>query len=125
MATGQTINEFSLKASGNGLSAALDQFIFVVPTTSNRCLPAGAAGRVCGIQQGTAKKNEGVAIAGPGSVSKLRCAGAVSAGQFIKSDTNGLGVRSLGDAPVGALALQDAAANDVISVLVTVFGAAT
>jgi len=125
MAVGGTINEYTVEASGNAMSAAVDQFQFVRATTSNRCLPGGAGSVTIGVQQNRPKNGEGCAIAPPGSVTKLRLGGTVSANDPLKSDGSGDAVRSLGDAPTGAVALEDGVDGDVIRALVVISVAAS
>jgi hypothetical protein len=124
MATADVLLSKTFIASGNGLSAALDQFIFVKMGTNKKVLPAGAGERTIGISQGTAINTQGLDVGSVG-FSKLRLAGTVSANQYLKPDTNGEGVRHLGDTPGAALACEDGVDDDVILVLITNFGPAT
>jgi hypothetical protein len=107
--------------SGNALSAATDQFIFVkMGLTENEICPAWAETDIpLGISQTTGKDGDGVEVALVG-ISKLRLAGTVARGNLVKPYTTdtGTGVRyTMAGNAYGALALQNGVSGDVISVL--------
>lgn len=108
----------SFTASGNNLSAAVAQFVFVAITTNKKILPSAAAGRTLGILQAPAKSGEGGPVAMSGSISKLRLGNTVKANIFLNGTATGTGQPCRGGAPVGAMALEDGVTGDVISVLV-------
>ena len=112
----------TLTASGNGLSADTDQFIFVGPgATEKQVVPmnVGATDVHLGITQGTAKTGEGISV-GMVGVSKLRLGGTVSHGNLLRSDVNGQGVAWLGVGPHGAMALEDGVSGEVIEALIVI-----
>ena len=125
MAAENGILDLTFAVSGNDLSAAADQFIFVkMGATSPQVVAANASDKVLGISQDTALKTEGLSVRLIG-VSKLRIGGTVNAGRSLKPNATGLGIQSVGDTAYGAVALEDGVANDVISVLLEQTQAAT
>lgn len=115
--------DISLQVSGNALSAASDQFIFVkCGNTADQVVPAAAGDCPLGISQETGKNGEsiGVCVAG---ISKIRLAGTVKAGNILKVYTGanvGTAQRS-GQASeaIGAMAMMDGESGDVITCLLT------
>ena len=115
MATENVLFTQSFVASGNNLSAAVAQFVFVGLTTNKKILPSPAGGRTLGILQAPAKigKSGPVAMLG---VSKLRLGNTVKAGIFLAGTATGTGQPARGGGPIGAMALEDGITGDVISV---------
>lgn len=113
----------SFLVSGNDLSAASDQFIFVKPgNVENTVVPAASGDVPMGTSQETAKTGVGVGCALVG-ISRIRLAGTVKRGNLLKvtSGTNdGRAVRSGHDTPYGGMALQDGASGEVIAMLLTI-----
>ncbi|MBU1374299.1 MAG: hypothetical protein KKG25_16375 [Bacteroidetes bacterium] len=102
--------------SGNDLSAAADQYIFVkAGATSPQVVAAAASDPTLGISQATAKTTAGISI-GLEGISKLRLGGTVHHGSLLRADASGLGVMHLGLGPYGAQALEDGSSGEVIEV---------
>lgn len=114
---------YSFTVSGNDLSAATDQFIFVKPgNAENTVVPAAAADVPMGVSQGTGKNGEGISV-GLVGITKVRLAGTVKRGNLLKVYTganDGRAVVCLNDDPYGGMALRDGAANAVIPMLLTI-----
>lgn len=108
--------------SGNALSAATDQFIFVKPgATENEVVPAWATKDVpLGITQSTAIDGAGIEVAVVG-ISKIRLAGTVKRGNLLVAGDSTDGGRAtrytMAGKSYGAMALQDGVSGDVISSL--------
>lgn len=102
------------------------QYTFVTLDTDGR-VGDGAAGDACvGILQNKPALIDRPATVQIGGISKLKVAGTTSQGDRLKMDTDGLGVvTTTATDKVGAIALEDGAANAYIAVLVTpyAFGA--
>lgn len=117
----------SYVVSGNDLSAATDQFIFVKPgNTENDVVPAAAGDVPMGVSQETGKDGESIACALSG-ISKIRLNGTVKRGNLLKVYTGanvGTAVRCGNNDPYGGMALQDGASGDLIAMLIT-FGVAS
>ena len=125
MASENGILDLSFTVSGNGLSADADQHIFAkMGATSPQVVAAAAGDRILGITQATNINTRGVPIRLIG-VSKLLLSGTVVAGRPVKASANGTGVQSVGDAPYGAVALEDGVSGDKITVLLEQTQAAT
>lgn len=103
-----------------GESLASNQYCFAKQDTDFEILAATAnSSKICGIIQNDPASGENVSVKIAG-VSFLKVAGTTSEGDALTSDSEGLGVvtTSAGH-EVGAQALEDGAANEVISVLIT------
>lgn len=112
--------------SGNGLSAALDQFIFVyLGATEGEVVQAVASCRPIGISQDINKDGGSIPVRLVGT-SKLRLASAVSAGQAVVPDSIGEGAVHTGATTrAGAIALETGVDGDVIEVLLERFSGPT
>ncbi len=110
---------FSLSSDYNALSAATDLFTFGkfgdTNSTVNQSIAGTTAEAPIGIAQQTAKKGEGVEV-GMIGISKLKLAGTVARGNFIRAITNGEGRLHLGLGIPAAQALESGVANDYITV---------
>lgn len=111
-----------------GLTAGVDlsayQFRFVKLTDDYKVGPVAAAGdRPLGVLMGKPKAGDTVDVAIAGSVIKVKCHGAVSAGANVKHSVvaNHIGwaqaTTTAGDI-VSGVALQDGADEDIINILV-------
>ena len=113
--------EISLMVSGNDLSAASDQFIFVkCGNTEGDVVPAAAGDCPLGISQETGKDGESISVCVAG-ISKIRLAGTVKRGNILNVYTGanvGTAVRSdQASEAIGAMAMMDGSSGDVISCL--------
>lgn len=126
MASENTVLVTTMDASGNGLSAATDQFIFVVASdTPQKVVPAGAGANALGVTQDTAKDGRGISIA-VGGFTKMRLGGTVSFGDFLQPDASGNAVLiPPGTGPASARAMDDGVSGDVIQALIVHTFAAT
>ena len=110
---------YSLSSDYNALSASTDLFTFVklgdTNTTVNQSIASSTVEAPIGINQELAKKGEGVQV-GMIGISKLRLAGTVARGNFIRATTNGEGVLHLGLGIAAARALESGVDNDHITV---------
>lgn len=113
----------SYVVSGNALSAATDQYIFVKPgNAENDVVPAASGDCPMGVSLETNKDNGSIVCALVG-VSKIRLAGTVKRGNLLKVNTgttDGRAIRSGHDTPYGGMALQDGVSGDVIAMLLTI-----
>ena len=110
----------SMTVSGNDLSAASDQYVFVkCGNTENTVVPAASGDIPDGVSYGTGKNGEAIDVAVAGVV-KLRLAGTVKRSNVLKvtSGTNdGRAVLSTNIGAVGAKAFQDGASGELIAAL--------
>lgn len=112
----------SFVVSGNNLSAASDQFIFVKPgNTENEVVPAADGDVPMGVSYSTGKDSESIDVVMAG-VAKIRLAGTVKRGNMLKpySVADGRAVLSCNSAPYGGMALRDGASGNIIPMLITV-----
>lgn len=112
--------QLSYTVSGNNLSAASDQFIFVkMGATENTVVPAASGDIPAGVSYATAKTGDAIPVALAGVV-KLRLAGTVKRGNMLKctsGTSDGRAVASTNTGAWGAMALQDGASGAIIAAL--------
>jgi len=102
--------------SGNNLSAATDQYIFVkAGATTPQVVAAAASDPTLGISQSTGKNANSISV-GLVGISKLRLGGTVHHGSLLRATTDGTAVMHLGLGPYGAQALVDGSSGEVIEV---------
>lgn len=108
--------------AGADLSATDYRFV-KVNSTAQEVEDAGAGELAIGIRRNSPEEGEGVEVVSVGQIAKLTAgSGGWSAGNYIKSDSDGAGVVASADKEiVNAIALTDCAAGAVGSVLVTIF----
>lgn len=110
---------YSISSDYNALSASTDLFTFVkvgdTNTTVNQSISSASVEAPIGINQELGKKGESVQV-GMIGISKLRLAGTVARGNFIRPTTNGEGVLHLGLGIAAARALESGVDNDYITV---------
>ena len=114
MATYENIRTMSLTTT-----EAVNQYHFVKPSTGNFTCEETTADTdiACGISQDAGANGEAVAVAF-GGVAKVACAGTVTVGAALTSDTDGRAkVAAAGDVAHG-VALTAGVVGDVVSMLV-------
>ncbi len=128
--------ELQLTARGNILPFRL---VRIDAASENGCLQAGDNTDVIGVaQSGTnnpeisgmvtaqyaAQTGQPVRVQGPGSIAMLELGGTVTAGQYLKSDSQGRGVAVASTGTViqnyGAVALQGGTSGSIIRAMVVV-----
>jgi hypothetical protein len=112
--------------SGNGLSAALDQFVFVqLGATEGQVAPAMVGAKPIGISQDVNPNGRNIPVRLIGT-SKLRCGTTITAGQAVSPDSIGEATPHTGPGVnAGAIALESGVDGDVIEVLLERFNGAT
>lgn len=120
MATENGIGRFSAPASADYSTAATYQYHFMKLSTTGQLVVCGAGDKIIGVLQDTPASG----VAGEyfyAGISRLVVdgnAGAIAAGDYLKADASGQGVKTTtnGD-EVGAVAMQaSTAAGDIIAV---------
>lgn len=104
--------------SGEDLSANKNRFVHFDATVANgdTVKKVGAGGRAIGIQMNTPSSSGPIEASVKGGA-KLECGGTVSAGEKLKSDASGRGIRVSGAGDwVNAIALADGVVGDLIPV---------
>ncbi len=112
----------SMTVSGNDLSAASDQYVFVkCGSANNDVVPAASGDCPEGVSYGTGKDGSAIDVVMSGIV-KLRLAGTVYSNTPLKptSGTNdGRAVASTNIGAIGARAMMGGSSGDVITALLT------
>lgn len=122
MAISDPLQVISLTVSGNNLSATTDDYLFVkCGATEGTVVPAAARDCPLGINLETGKNGDSIKVLVTG-IGKVRCQAIVKAGQLLRVYTgaaDGRAYPSVNTQAHGAMALENGAADDIVSCIIT------